>query len=69
MIEESYLAFAKELEKDIPAIFLYTPSFLYVVPEKIKNIELDSLTVSQDRFLSVRNWYIETDKVWKIFVN
>ncbi|MDO8569717.1 MAG: peptide ABC transporter substrate-binding protein [bacterium] len=69
VIEKSYEAFAAELETDMPAVFLYTPSFLYVVPEKIKAISLDSLTVSQDRFLSIRDWYIETDKVWKIFAN
>lgn len=69
VIEESYKAFAKELARDVPAIFLYTPSFLYVVPEKIEAISLDSLTVSQDRFLGIRDWYIETDKVWKIFVD
>ncbi|MDP3875306.1 MAG: peptide ABC transporter substrate-binding protein [bacterium] len=69
VIEESYKAFAKELEADVPAVFLYTPSFLYVVPEKIEAIDLDSLIVSQDRFLSITDWYIETDKVWKIFVS
>ena len=69
VIEKNYKALVKELETDIPAIFLYTPSFLYVVPEKIKAINLDSLTVSQDRFLSISDWYIETDKVWKIFTN
>ncbi|KKT96346.1 MAG: AppA [Parcubacteria group bacterium GW2011_GWA2_45_15] len=69
VIEENYKAFAKEVEEDVPAVFLYTPSFLYIVPEKIEAISLDSLTVSQDRFLSITDWYIETDKVWKIFVN
>ncbi|KKT85662.1 MAG: Extracellular solute-binding protein [Parcubacteria group bacterium GW2011_GWD1_44_9] len=69
VIEESYKAFAKELEGDIPAVFLYTPSFLYVVPRKIEAINLGSLTVAQDRFLSIADWYIETDKVWKIFAN
>jgi len=68
-IEESYKAFADELNVDVPAVFLYTPSFIYVVPEKIKAINLNSLTVSQDRFLGIGNWYIETDKVWKIFTN
>ncbi|MEX2013749.1 MAG: ABC transporter substrate-binding protein [Parcubacteria group bacterium] len=68
-IEESYKAFAKELEADVPAVFLYTPSFLYVVPNKIEALNLNSLTVSQDRFLGIRDWYIETDKVWKIFTN
>ncbi|MDO8471127.1 MAG: peptide ABC transporter substrate-binding protein [bacterium] len=69
VIEENYKAFAKELEGDVPAVFLYTPSFLYVVPRKIEAINLGSLTVAQDRFLSIADWYIETDKVWKIFAN
>ena len=68
-IEKNYQAFAKELEADKPAVFLYTPSFLYVVPKKLAAINLDSLIVSQDRFLGIRDWYIETDKIWKIFIN
>ena len=68
-VEKSYRAFAEELKVDVPAIFLYTPSFIYVVPQKIKAISFNSLTVSQDRFLGIRDWYIETDKVWKIFVD
>ena len=68
-VEESYKAFAEEVKTDMPAVFLYTPSYLYVVPEKVKAISLNSLTVSQDRFLGIRDWYIETNKVWKIFVD
>ncbi len=63
-----YLAFNAELEKDLPAVFLYSPSYLYVVPKKLQAVTLGSLSVSQDRFLGVRDWYIETDKVWKIFL-
>ncbi len=67
--QENYLAFNEELEKDLPAVFLYSPSYLYVVPKKLQAVTLGSLSVSQDRFLGVRSWYIETDKVWKIFLN
>ncbi len=68
VIEKNYKAFVEELHSDAPAVFLYTPDFLYVVPKKMKAVNLSSLTVSQDRFLGIRDWYIETDKVWKIFV-
>ncbi len=66
--EENYVSFAKELKKDLPAVFLYSPSYLYVVPEKVRGVAIASLSVSQDRFLSIRNWYVETDKVWKLFL-
>ena len=69
IVEEKYKAFAEEINTDVPAVFLYTPSFLYVVPKSVEAIDLGSLTISQDRFLSIRNWYIETDKVWKIFTD
>lgn len=68
-IEKYRKSFEEELEADKPAVFLYTPSFLYVVPERVKAISLGTLSVSQDRFLGIRDWYIETDKVWKIFVD
>ena len=67
--EENYQSFNEELKKDLPAIFLYSPNYLYTVPTKIKSIDLGSLSVSQDRFLGIRDWYVETDKVWKLFLN
>ena len=68
-IEKSYRSFQNEIASDIPAIFLYTPSFLYLLPDKVNAVSLGPLSVSQDRFLGIRNWYIEMDKVWKIFLN
>jgi hypothetical protein len=56
------------MAKDVPAAFLYTPSFLYVLPEKVKAARAGLLLSSQDRLAGVRNWYIETDHVWKAFL-
>jgi peptide/nickel transport system substrate-binding protein len=69
IIEENYKSFVEELKIDIPAVFLYTPSFLYIVPEKINAVDISSLTVSQDKFLGVRDWFVETDRIWKIFLD
>jgi peptide/nickel transport system substrate-binding protein len=62
-----YLEFESELNKDIPAIFLYSPSFSYIVPQKIKGVEINSVTIPSDRFTSIDKWYIETNNLWKIF--
>lgn len=67
--EESYLSFAAEVMDDVPAVFLYTPGFVYVVPEEMQAMAIGSLAVSQDRFLGIRDWYLETNKVWKIFAD
>lgn len=69
VVEESYKALAAEIKSDVPAVFLYTPSFLYVAPKKVESITMGALLSSQDRFSGIRDWYIETDRVWKIFLN
>ena len=68
-VEKNYQSFQSELQADLPTVFLYTPSFLYIMPEKVNNVALGPLSVSQDRFLGIRDWYIETDRVWKIFLD
>ncbi len=57
----------KEIANDIPAIFIYSPYFLYSLPEKIKNLIVDNITIPSDRFINIHKWYIDTDKIWKIF--
>ncbi|MBU2109574.1 hypothetical protein KKB71_01275 [Patescibacteria group bacterium] len=64
-----YQQFQDEIEKDRPAVFLYSPYFIYLIPELIKGVnELESMTTSSERFSQIHKWYIETNKIWKIFV-
>lgn len=66
-LEKDARAFDKEIRNDIPAVFLYTPDFIYVVPKKVENINLRKLSTTQDRFQDIRHWYIETNQVWQLF--
>lgn len=68
VLKEKLTAFEAEVRKDIPAVFTYAPEFIYVISPRVKNINLSSLSNPSDRFLGIENWYIETDKVWDIFV-
>ncbi len=66
--EEKYEKFREELAKDTPAIFLYSPLFIYIVPDFLKGAEgLENITAPPERFSRVHKWYVKTDKVWKIF--
>lgn len=56
-----------EIRNDIPASFIYSPHFIYIVPNKIKNIKIIPPTTASDRFLNIYEWYTNTEKVWKIF--
>jgi len=64
-----YQEFKQEIAQDIPAVFIYAPDFIYVLPEKIRGIAVGSVKTPSERFLNVHEWFIETDHVWKFFVN
>lgn len=64
---KKYRTFEEELSKDVPAVFVYSPDFIYVMPERLRGLEIGELTVPAERFLNVYKWYVETDWVWKVF--
>ncbi|HEV8677237.1 MAG TPA: peptide ABC transporter substrate-binding protein [Candidatus Paceibacterota bacterium] len=63
-----YQTIESELSKDIPAVFLYAPDFVYSVPNDIKGLDLGFIETPSDRFASVASWHRETDYVWPLFV-
>jgi len=66
-IDEKYQALAEEINNDLPAIFLYSPDFLYLVPSDLKGINLPKTTSNAGRFARIHEWYFRTDRIWKIF--
>ncbi|MCK5286128.1 MAG: hypothetical protein KAJ58_02805 [Candidatus Pacebacteria bacterium] len=60
--------FQKEIFEDVPAIFLYSPHFIYINSKNTKNNFIKQITIPSERFLDINNWYIKTDKIWKIFL-
>mgnify|MGYP001616140671 CR=1 FL=1 len=67
--EKKYVELKEIIKKDIPAIFLYSPNFIYVTPKSLGGLDLGSLITASDRLNSIQNWYVNTEKIWKIFVN
>jgi peptide/nickel transport system substrate-binding protein len=64
----AYRSFEKIIKDEVPAIFLYSPEYTYIVSNKIKGINLESITNASDRWYGVDKWFITTDYVWKIFL-
>jgi peptide/nickel transport system substrate-binding protein len=50
---------------DYPAIFLYSPDYLYVTNKSVRGITTDLLPDPSDRFRDVGNWYLNTTRVLK----
>lgn len=55
------------IRTDVPAVFLYSPDFIYAVPKDLRGITLQSVVIPSDRWSSVSGWYLETEKVWSMF--
>lgn len=62
-----YKNFLDEYNKDIPALLIYSPKYLYATNNKLNNMDLNTLVNPTDRFSSVYTWYANKDRVWKIF--
>ena len=59
--------FEQEVKKENPAVFLYAPLFIYIVPDTVHNMTLGPITTSAERFTNIYMWYIETEHVWPFF--
>jgi peptide/nickel transport system substrate-binding protein len=66
---KKYAQFESEIERDMPAIFLYSPDFIYIISKDLKGISIDHIISPSDRFLNLYSWYLQTDNVWEIFNN
>ena len=50
---------------DAPALFLFTPDYLYFTSKEIKGIKTKIITDPSKRFSGIEEWYIKTKRVWK----
>ena len=60
-----YDAFQKLVTKDIPAIFLYSPDYIYPQTAGIKGNDSTLIFVPSDRFDNINKWYMNTKRSFK----
>jgi len=60
-----YSDFQKNLNAEIPAIFLYSPAYIYPINKKVQGITIENLVSSSERFSDINKWYINTKRIWK----
>lgn len=53
------------MEQDVPAIFLYSPLYTFAHHQAILGIELGTLSLHSDRFLTLHKWYVREDRVFQ----
>lgn len=62
---QKYQEFQKILEEDAPAVFLYNPTYLYPVSNKIKGVNIERIYLPSQRFCQIEKWYIKTKRTPK----
>ena len=67
--ENVYNNIKELLIRDNPAVFLYSPDVLYIVPQYIKGVERKELIFNlSDRFFNIHKWYKQEEEIWKTLI-
>jgi len=66
---ESVRAFEQEVLEETPAIFLYSPSFTYVIRDDITVSPMNRIVRASERFSNVHLWHMNESNVWPIFTD
>lgn len=56
-----------QIAKDIPAVFAFSPLFIYVTDKQVNGIELPMLSTISERFSGIEKWYLSSERIWKFF--
>jgi peptide/nickel transport system substrate-binding protein len=62
-----YQQIEREILSDLPAVFVYSPDFIYILPKGVRGFSVGKIVLPSDRFADVEKWYMETDHVWSVF--
>jgi peptide/nickel transport system substrate-binding protein len=62
---EIYIDFQKKLQEEIPAIFLYSPKYIYPLSKSVMGIGIETLIAPAKRFSDINHWYLKTKRIGK----
>lgn len=65
VITSSLAQFQQQIASDVPAVFVYSPKYLYYTNSVINNISINTGNSSVDRYSSISDWYVRTKRVFK----
>lgn len=62
---ELYATFNDLMAKNVPAVFLYTPYYLWVQSHRVHGVDVTRVSRPAERFATVGQWYVATRRVLK----
>ncbi len=63
--KELYKEFNEKLAKNAPAVFLYTPHYLFVQSKKVRGVAAQKVNRPAERFATITQWYVLTKRTFK----
>lgn len=57
--KEDYSLFQKYFMEDMPALYLFHPSYTFIMHKNVKGIKLENVSLPQERYNNVEDWYIK----------
>ncbi len=63
--KQKYIQLQNMITQYLPAIFLYSPVYIFPTSKDINGIEIENIHLPSERFSQINNWYIKTKRVWK----
>ncbi len=63
--QQSLAKIQKSIADDRPAIFLYSPTYLYAGPKDLGGFGAPFITSPAERLRTIESWYLETTRVFK----
>lgn len=60
-----YIEFQNIIQEDLPALFLYNPTYPYILHNRVKDFNVKRISIPADRFNGIEQWYIETKRILK----
>jgi len=61
--------FTDIIASELPAIFLYAPTFSYVLDKRVTTVDFVALSKPSERFANIAQWHMTANKLWPVFSN
>ncbi|MCA9374521.1 hypothetical protein KC725_05165, partial [Candidatus Peregrinibacteria bacterium] len=56
--DDIFKQLAEEISKDVPAIFLYRPTYSFATDRKVQGVQFDNWASASDRFANIAAWCV-----------
>lgn len=60
--KELYKKFQNIIAEEVPAIFMYSPVYIYTQNNDLQGFEVSNILSPSDRFSNIEDWYLKTGK-------